>query len=150
MAYMHPTRERISLSLLLQSGSNWIELEDPDGGYQLHAETFSNRQVSHKKVEVSSDWVEGTYTQRSLRNNVNENVSVWVQGSSTVEMMQRVRRLTDTFDQPSFKIYWQVDGYREGWSCQAADYTIESSQPMLFARQVLVKANIPRLPKVVI
>ena len=144
-----PVRDSIRLSMLLQSGDKWIQLENPNGGYELHTDTFGQRQVTHRKVEVESEWIEGSYTQRSLRANVMETVSVWVTGASSGEMMKRVRAITDTLDQPSFRIYWEVDGYKEVWICQSSDYVIESSQPMLFARKVLVKATIPRLPKVV-
>lgn len=144
------TRETIRLSMLIQRGDKWLQLQDPAAGFELHAETFSTKTVTHKKVDVESEWIEGSWTQRSLRNNITEMVSVWITGRSGAEMMGRVRRLTNALDQPSFRIYWEVDGYKELWYCQSADYTIESSQPMLFARQVLVKASVPRLPKVVI
>ena len=144
------TQENLGLSMMIQSGTLWLQLEDPAGGYELHAETFATRQVSHRKKDVSSEWVEGEYTQRSLRENVVEAVSVWVSGETVGETMTRMRALTSCLDQPNFGIRWEIDGYSETWQCQSSDYSIESDQPMLFSRLCLVKAQVPRLPGVVL
>ena len=137
----------LELSMLIEYGGKWIELEDPDAGYELHADTYGSRQVTHRKIEVSSEWIEGEYTQRSLRSNVSETVAVWVYARNANGLMDNVDRLTNALDQPSFRIYLQIANNRQVWYCQSADYQIETSQPMLFARQALVRATVPRLPK---
>lgn len=140
----------LNVSLMIQRGSRWIELQNPTGGYELHKDTFASRSVTHNKVEVNSAWLEGSYTQRSTRQNVIEAVVVYVTGQSMGDVMRRINELTDAMDQNSFRMHFQVEDYSEVWACQSSDYTIETSQELMHSQHAIVRAQVPRLPKVAI
>ena len=134
----------VSAAILAPTG--WIELEDPEGGYELHKESFGKRSYSHRKTEVESEWVAGTYTTRSVRANVNEDLAVWVAGATPFETRMRLDALLKGLDQLSYKIRFRNVDVQETWSCFPADYQLECSQELRLARLVLVRATVPRLP----
>lgn len=133
-------------SILTPTG--WIELEDEPNGYWLHKDAFAKKAVSHRKREVSSEWVAGTFVADAVRENVIEDVVVYVQGRTPYEMRQRLDALTDGFDQLSYKMTLTEGDLEETWQCNLADYSIECGQEFRLARLAIVRASVPRLPGV--
>lgn len=133
-------------------GSVTIELEG--GVYSLEASSRSDQATPIRKHEVSSPYVEGTYTTAAVRDNVVENISVYVDGGTPDALYTSVRALRQQLARPSYKIEWDwwrnetgTSVYRETWTCFAAQVTVESTQPLMVARLALVRAQIPRLPE---
>lgn len=140
----------LDVSLLMQlPGGGWLELEDPGNGYSLGKDTFSSRSITHKKVEIDSPWLEGSFVNRAYRNNVIETVAVYVSGSSAETFLQRMRALEDLFSRPQYNMQIRIESRTELWRCQSADMTIETSQELMVAKSALVRAQVPRMPQVV-
>lgn len=138
----------LDVGFALHTPTGWIELEDPAGGYELHTDSFAARSVSHRKNEVSNNWVGGEYVSRSVRANVLEDVAFYVGGSTAFECRERVQVVTDTFDSLHFQARMRIEDYQETWNCVTSEYTLESNQPLIVAKLVLVRAKIPRHPQV--
>ena len=124
-----------------------LELEDPENGYELGKDSFSTRNVTYRKVEVSGDFTEGTDVDRSVRGNVTESLAVYVAGDTTYQFQMRVMQLTDALEQLAFTITRRVGDAQEVWNCVTSDYTVETSQEFLVAKIGLVRATINRKPR---
>lgn len=138
----------LAVSVVIDTLLGPLELEDLASGYELHKETIGLRATSYRKVEVSGDFTEGTDTQRAVRANVTEQLSVWVAGTTQFEFQTRVRALTDALEQLSYTITRTVGDAIEVWQCTTADYSLETSQEFLVATIGLIKATVPRKPAV--
>lgn len=130
----------------IETPGGWLQLQDPDNGYELHKDSFNGSSVGSRKTTIESDWVEGEYVTRAVRTNVNENVAVWVEGATPFECWGRVEAFVAGLEQLQFKLRATFADSRETWTCFYSDYQIESSQEMRFSTLVLVRATIPRLP----
>jgi hypothetical protein len=137
---------QLDLSCVIETAAGPLQLQDPESGYELAKESLASRSVNYRKIEVSGDFTEGTYTDRRVRGNVTESLSVYVAGESAYEFRQRVRRLTDALEQLAFTITMRVEDATETWRCTCADYSIDTTQEFMFATIGLVKATVPRLP----
>lgn len=135
----------LQLAVRLIAGATTIELEqDP---YSLHSDTRTNAQVSLRKHEASGPYVEGSITVSAVRENVTETVAIWVQEDTPLLLGQAVRALEALLIKSTFTLQWDwVGSARENWTCFASSYVIESSQPLMVAKQALVRASVPRLP----
>lgn len=118
------------------------------GIYKLEKTTRDNRQVSKRKIEATNPFVEGSYIVAAVKENVVENVSIYVYATSQAALRSRIAAITDCLDQIRYTIVYGVDGSNETWTCFAADYSIQSQQEFQHAYLALIKANVPRLPKV--
>jgi hypothetical protein len=134
----------------IETPTGWLELEDLEGGYELHAESFAAKQSQSRKVEAEGDWAEGSYTVRAVAGNVTENVSVFVHGADPYQLAVRIQALTDGLHQLQYRLRLTVGNMRESWVCQYSDYAIESDQPLRFSTLALVKAQVPHLPTVLV
>lgn len=138
----------LALSAQIETTEGWLELEDPENGYSLHKDSFSQQQVTRRKQEIEGEWVEGSFTTRSVRNNVTETLAVWVEGATPWEARQRRERLLNALGQLSYQFKLKDEDELQTWDCQPADYSLEAGQELRFARLVLVRAQVPRLPEV--
>ena len=136
----------LDCSARIMTPTGWIELADRAGGYELGPDAFTQAAVSHRKSEISSEWLEGTFVTRSVRENVTETVSVYVYGDSPYELATRLDALTDGFDQLQYSMVVRFGDAQHEWDCWVADYTIATRQEMRFATMALVSAQVPRLP----
>ena len=136
----------LNLSVSIETANGWLDLEDEAGGYTVDATAFAERSVSHRKVESSSGWMEGTYVSRSVKENVNETVAVQVTGATASELKKRTNDLVAAFEQLSYQMIVSIDDDQEIWSCTVADYAITTSQAFMFSRMAIVKATVPHLP----
>lgn len=125
-----------------------LSLCDDHSVYRLEATTREERQVSFRKQEVTSPFVEGSYLITAVRENVVENVSLYVYGDSQVQMDQRLEAVLERLEVPRYRMYWRSDGVEERWDCQAASYTVRTQREFQYAKMALVKAQIPRLPRI--
>ena len=136
----------LTVSLVLDGPAGPIELQDPAHGYELHKDTFATAATTHRKQEVSSEWMEGTFTSRGVRDNILEQVVVWVSGATQYEFQSRLQAIIDALEQLSFTMTKTLGNARWDWSCSMADYSVETSQEMLFATTGLIRAQVPRRP----
>lgn len=140
--------EQLDISVKIQTPTGWLDLEDPDSGYEVHAESLGERSVTYRKTEASSPWVEGTFPISAVRDNVVESLSIYVRGDTTYEFKRRVQVLTDAIEQLSYLLLVRIEDASEYWQCFPADYSIQTQHEYLHARLGVVRAQVPRLPAV--
>lgn len=126
-----------------------LELEDLANGYEVHRDSLTSQAYTWRRQNVSSDWLEGEYTNRAVRGNVVEPLAVIVRGGTPFELAQRINDLKDAFGQTQYQVVLRFGDLQETWSCFPADYTIEAEQAMRFATLAVVRAQVPHLPSVV-
>lgn len=119
------------------------------GVYKFDKNTRENRQVSHRKIEVNNPFVEGAYMVHSVRENIIETIGIYVYATSSAQLRSRIDPLTDAFDQVRYTVTFKTDTATETWTCMTADYTIDSRHEFQHQYMALIKANVPRLPKVI-
>ena len=139
-----------AISLVLNAPSGMIELQDPGSGYSLASDTFSTKATTHRKQEIQSEWMDGTFYGRSAKENVIETISVWVSGSSQYEFTRRMDALVEGFEQLQYSMAKTVGDAYTLWTCFVADHTIETNQSFINATTGLLKLQVPRLPNVVL
>lgn len=138
----------LAVQASIQTQLGWVDLEDIANGYELGKESFTEQGVSWRKQTVSSDWLEGTFVNHGVRENVVEKLSVYVTGATPYEMAVRMKVITDALGQTRFGLKFTFDDLQETWSCTMSDYTISSTQELRFSKLALVQASISRLPSV--
>ena len=138
------------LSIVLNVGSLAANLDGgrTQTGYEIHADTRSQRAVSWHKLSVDNTWVEGTYDVAAVRGNVTELLAIWVYGADVSDFWKRVYALTDQLAQASYPVVWQVGGMTETWDATYSDYTIETQREFQYATMGIVRINLARRPKV--
>ena len=137
----------VGATILTPTG--WVNLEDEAGGYWLAADSFTESVTSHRKTEIDSEWMEGSFISRGVQAVVVEKVSVYVKGATPYQLAARLKRLTDGFNQLAFSMVVRFGDNQETWDCNLSDYTLSAKQEMRFATMVLVNASVPRQPTVV-
>lgn len=142
--------ETLDIQISLETPTGWVDLEDEVAGYVLHADTLGNRSQSHRKTEISNEYVAGTFVVRAVRENVTENIAFYVRGNTPLQLKQRVKVVEDGFDQLKYNVMIKTGDAIETWYCQIADHTMETSQPYQFATLALIRATVPRLPQVLL
>lgn len=138
----------LNVQISLETPTGWVDLEDELNGYYLHSDTMGTRSGTHRKTEVSNEYVAGTFVVRAVRENVTEALVIYVQGATPFQLKERVKVIEDGFDQLHYNVMIKDSDSVETWNCQLADYTLETSQPYQFATLALIRATVPRLPQV--
>lgn len=136
-----PVRCRIDVN------GSWMDINDGQH-YVLEASTMQDFQVQWRKKEVQSPYLPGTWVVQAVKDNVQENLVVWVRGSDHYEMTTYLHRLTDALDQLYYAIWWKVDTDEFAWHCQVADYQVSSDRDLRHASICKVSAKVPRYPEV--
>jgi len=125
----------------------WLDIND-HLGYELHADTLSGSQMRHRRQTASSAYLPGEFTITAVPENVDENVSVWVTGDTHHQMMQNLYQLQDAFSQLMFVMSWVIEDHAFWWSCQVADYQIQTQRELWHAKRTRITATVPRAPTV--
>jgi hypothetical protein len=135
----------LDLSCKIQAAAGWIDLED-GLHYSVHGESFAESSQTFRRHEVSSEWVEGTFPINAVRENVAEQLVVWVKGSTHYEYVQYRNKLTAALTQLSYQLMLRIEDLATYWQCWAADYTLQEQREFRHARIGIVRATVPRLP----
>ena len=137
---------RLQLACKIETPTGWLDLED-DEHYELHSDSLAQRAISWRKQQVTSPYVEGTYTTAAVKESVTENLVVTVRATDQLELAQLIQALTDGLDQMSYQVMVSVNGLVEYWTCvEPAEYTIEMQHEFRHAMIGVVRANVIRLP----
>lgn len=136
----------INLSVRLYTGtSTYLELNNKTE-YTVANGSFENQAVQHRRKTATSPFVEGEYVVSSLRNNVTEQLNVYVNGATQYASRLSLKSLQAALEQPSFTVVRTVDNWKTTWSCYASDYTMQASKPLIHAKMVLVQIQLLRDP----
>lgn len=138
---------KLDLTCRISSPSGWLDLEDDDI-YELHAEALNDRQVQWRKQQVTSPYVDGTYTTAAVKENVSEALSIWVRAADPLELATRIAQVTDALDQLTYTLMFRSNNYVEYWTAvEPADYTINMAHELRHAFRGIVRATVYRLPE---
>ena len=138
----------LGVSVVVETPTGPLEVEDPANGYWLHKDSFASKSVTFRKLDLEGDYVEGADVLRAVRGNTTESLVIFVKGASHFEMATRVKILTDAFEQLQFGITRIIGNAQEVWSCRTSQYAIETEQAFQHATLAIVRAQVPRLPSV--
>jgi hypothetical protein len=136
----------LDIAMAIQAPSGWLELENRVGGYVVHKESRAEQAVSWRKQEITSNYVEGTFVNEAVRENVTEAVVVYVYGPTSYDLSVRVKALTDAFSQIRYQMRFRDGNMLTTWDCSVADYTVQTPQEMINSTMAVVKAQVPRRP----
>jgi len=127
--------------------AGWLDLDDHEH-YIVAGDSFQAAQQTWRRQQITSPYVAGKFTTHAVPDTVQEQVNVWVLGINQGELQDNLAQLIDTFSQPEYDLVWSADQAAYTWHCEMADYSIDYSNTLLFARQLSFKAQIPRSPVV--
>ena len=127
--------------------NSWVSLND-HLRYTMSAEGFGVQQVTRRRMTVTSPFFDGEYETHSVRENVKEEVQIYVTSPSQSQLVEEILLLEDIFTQSVYNARKTLDEAREVWICQSADYTIDRSHIQAHNCRAVFTAQIPRLPAV--
>ena len=79
----------LDLTCRITTADGVLELEDVEGGYELHRDALGAFKVGWRRHTVSNPWVEGSFTVGAVRENVEETLAVWVTAESGCSCTRR-------------------------------------------------------------
>lgn len=136
--------DRLVVGCRVTTGGGWLDLMS--GPYRLSADAFTEQGVTWRRSDVSSPFVEGTWTVNAVRENVTEQLDVWVRCSSTGDLAVAVEELLGALAQLNFGLELTFDDVRSFYQCYVADVTVKSPRELRFSRMAQVSAQVPRHP----
>lgn len=140
----------LDITAEIETPSGWLQLEDAEAGYELHRDSFDRRAVDATKVELTSEWAEGSYTARAVKGNVVDNVGVIITAPTPYVLAQRILAFTEGLEQLEFTFRMTFGDVRETWTCFWSTHSIETTQPLRFSTMAIITATIPHLPTIVL
>jgi hypothetical protein len=138
----------LQVAFSIQGVGGWLDLEDPQNGYEAHKDARAQQAVSWRKQEITSAYVEGAFVTEAVREMVVEPLVIYVHGATIYQLDQRVTALTQALSQLQFQVKAQLGNLLETWRCTVADYTVETTQEFLHSTMAVVRAQVPRQPSV--
>lgn len=138
----------LTFSVAISTVSGPLELQNPAGGYEVHAETFSEGAVTFRKQQIESPYVEGSFPILAVRENIARKLSVWVDGTSPYDREDKIFKLTEALRQLQYTLTFTESDQRIVYSCSVADYNVTTDQAQRYAGIALVQATVPTLPTV--
>ena len=137
----------MSVHAKISTPSGWLNLEDPVNGYALEKTTLGNTQISTTQITAQSNFVEGTVVLNSVRQQVQETLSVWVTGDSTSQLWSRRDVLLSALNQLQYQVCLVIEDMAVYFTCTPANpITITYQQEFMFARTCQVAATLNRYP----
>lgn len=116
--------------------------------YRLAGGSLESSSVTHRRTELQSPFLEGSYVVNSVRENTIVPVSVYVEADTQTELRDAREVLTAALDQVQFTATVVLDEASEMWHCYASDYTVNAPRELLHATKIRVDAQLVRDPKV--
>ena len=136
----------LNVRCYITNGHGSLDINDHKA-FELAGDTRNSRQITHRKQEVASAYVPGSFTVNHVKENIMESLSIYVRGYDHHQLHVNIRRLEDAITQPVYYIKWHIEEHAEMWRCQPADYQIESSREFQHSTLAKFKAQIPRYPE---
>jgi hypothetical protein len=84
----------LQVAFSIQGVGGWLDLEDPQNGYEAHKDARAQQAVSWRKQEITSAYVEGAFITEAVREMVVEPLVIYVHGATIYQLDQRVTALT--------------------------------------------------------
>lgn len=140
------------VSCVISTASGTLQLNGiaTNSTYELESASLEDIGTTWRKHTVDNPWVEGSFTTGAVKENVMLPVNVWVGADTETQLRTATKALTDALDQLRFTLEISIDGVRTTWTCECAEYRVQTKQAFLWARQRLVSAQIPAKPSPVL
>lgn len=139
----------IETQVVASGGGAILNLHEPP--YALHAEWRANEVSTVRKEMKSNRWVTGEHPASSVRGNVRETVSVWVEADTFAVMHAASRALRDVMLSKVWTLtITELEGgvatVVEVLTCFATETTVTTTQEYRYSTTALVKGDVERLP----
>ena len=144
---LHQDNSLQSFNLEASWNDQWISLNDMSR-FRVTGEGMGSQQITRRRQTVTSPFYDGEYETHSVRENVKEQVGIYVRAASQSQLTENILLLEDIFSQSVYNIRRTLDEAREVWVCQSADYTIDRTQVWTHNCMAVFTAEVPRLPAV--
>ena len=128
----------------LTTPGGWLDLTS--GPYKLSAQAFVEQATTVRRSEVSNPFVEGAWTVNSQRENVTEQLDVYIRADTAVAVQEAVSKLLEALNQVNFGMEVTIDGVQTFYQCYVADVSVRTPREFRFSRMAQVSAQIPRHP----
>lgn len=133
--------------LEISMGGTWIDLNDGIK-YIVSAGTRDNAAKSWRKITAQSAVLGGSYLVHAVPEMVTETVAIWVHGNDQTDLADNFFFLDELFEQPSYRLRWTLNEYREYWDCQLADAAYSRGQVWTHSTMAQSTYTVPRYPRV--
>lgn len=140
-----PTMQDFDLEI--SDGVNWISLND-HVNYRVGAEGLGNSTQTLRRLSTTSPYYDGTFLVHSTKENVEEQLTIYITGSSQNHVTENILRLEELFSQDLYNVRLRLDDHMETWLCQPADYGIDRSHVNAHNIRATMKLTISRFPKI--
>lgn len=140
-----PTIAKVSRPVL---GENDLYINTSN--YRLVGPNIMGGTVQWDRKTVSSPWVDGDITVSRRRGNVQDNISVYVTGTSQANLQSNIATLIAAFTQNRYTLQIQIGDATYAWDCETADYSIQMDTVHFHARYVVVTFTIPHKPALLV
>jgi hypothetical protein len=137
----------LEVTCFVEVAEGWLDINDGHL-FVLHADTRQTWTQTLRRQQTSSPFVAGTFTVNETPEDVMEQVSVIVTGDTHHDMETAKDRLIEALQASAYRMVFGVEDTVEVWRAKAADVTVSSSQPLMFARKCIVAAQVPRHPRI--
>lgn len=144
----NPDRGLKYVDLEISYGDQWISLNDHDKFIINGSNTRDNTSKTWRKVTAQSPVLGGTYLVHAVPELVSEQVSIWIYGADQTDLADNYFFIEELFEQPSYRLRWTYNDYRETWDCQLADASISRNQVNTHNTMAMVTYTVPRFPNV--
>ena len=140
-----PTYLPAKIEIQNSSNSTWLNVSDGTT-YRINKSTFEESSVTLRRDEVTNAFVEGKFLVNALRENITEQVDIYVYGLTTPALKTSIDAVTALINQIQFNVRVTLDGSQRLWNCFASDYSVNVPSEFFLNRQALIKIQLQRLP----
>lgn len=137
----------LRVTCLVEVPEGWLDLNDGQT-FTLHRDTRATWQSTLRRQVATSQFVAGSFSVNETAEDVTETLSVIVTGDTHHDMEMAKDRLIEALQTAQYQVVFSVEDSVEIWRAKAADVTVTSDQPLLFARRCVVTGQVPRHPKI--
>lgn len=136
----------IDVSCRVTTPNGWLELNK--GIYRISTGAFEEQAQTWRRTNVANPFVEGQWTVNALRENVTEQLIVWVRGGTAAETSKGELAVVDALSQMNYGIELTVDGVKAYYTCYVADISVRRTQEFRASKMCQITAQVPRDPHV--
>jgi hypothetical protein len=127
-------------------GSPDLNIND-HANYVIAGPSIFQGQVNWQRQQSGAPWVDGEVTWERHRSNSTEPLTIYVKGSSMLDLETKIGDLHAAFFQDRYTLQITVNDVQHSWDCECADVTsVQYDTVHAHAMYVAVTYSIPRKP----
>jgi hypothetical protein len=132
-----------------QSTGSWLDVSD-GVNYKVAKDSLTSSAVTFRRDEVTNAFVEGKFLVNALRDNVVENLVIYVYGDTMSSLKTKIDALTSAVSQVNFNARITMGSMQKLWECWSSDYTVGITTEFLHNTQAMVTVQLHRLPSEIV